>query len=286
MLKAPFMMRISLVLSYIVLIYCSCGTGSSGSGTGGEGSVAEESNIHTSAPLIGFAVTGQFPHDTSAFTEGLLVHGGRIYESTGYTEQVPESRSWFGAVDTMTGKIHPAVELDKERFFGEGICFLGDKAYQLTYKEKIGFIYDARSFHKLGEFTMPGKEGWGMTTDGQSLLVSDGTSTIYYLDPSSMQTRRKLLVTENGLPPDSLNELEYIRGYIYANRYTHNWIFKIDPANGKIVGKLDCGSLVAGVRNQYEGAMELNGIAYDPVRDKVYITGKCWPAIYSIQFAH
>ena len=233
--------------------------------------------------LIGFTTTGLYPHDTTAFTEGLLFHEGELYESTGHVDEVPASRSWFGLVNLRTGRIDPKVQLPRDKYFGEGICFLHGKVYQLTYKDRVGFVYDAKTFKKLGEFSPPGREGWGMTTDGQSLLISDGTSTLYYMDPSTFQTVRTLKVTENDVPPDSLNELEYIKGYIYANRYTKDYIFKIDPANGKVLGRLDCSSLAGATKNKYPGSMELNGIAYDPVSDRIFITGKCWPDIYTIR---
>lgn len=268
---------LSAVLCVSLLFSC-------GNDRGNRQVIAE--GIVPAAASIGFVVVGQLPHDTAAFTEGLLFHEGRLYESTGYVEQVPGSHSWFGPVDSVKGVIHSVAELDKHRYFGEGICFLRDRVYQLTYREKVGFIYDAKTFKKLGEFSLPGREGWGMTTDGRSLLVSDGTSTIYYLDPVSMQTTRKLQVTDGGVPPDSLNELEYIRGYIYANRYTKNYILKIDPATGQAVGKLDCGNLAAAAEQAYAGSKEFNGIAYDSVTDRIYVTGKCWPWIYSIRFAH
>ena len=207
----------------------------------------------------------------------------KLYESTGYTAELPHTRSLFGVVDRATGRITKKVELDTSRYFGEGITFLGGKVYQLTLRTKVGFIYDAQTFKRLSEFSIPGIEGWGMTADGSSLILSDSSSTLWYLDPSTLKTKRTLPVSENDVPVFLLNELEYIRGYIYANVYTKNYIVKIDPSNGHVVARLDLSSLEAAARNKYPGSMEMNGIAYDSVADKVYITGKMWPSIYTIR---
>jgi glutamine cyclotransferase len=233
--------------------------------------------------LLSYTTLGEYPHDTTAYTEGLLIHDNQLYESTGYTSELPQTRSLFGIVDRTTGKISPRVQLDTSRYFGEGITFLGGKVYQLTYRTKVGFIYDAQTFKRLGEFKIPGIEGWGMTADGSSLILSDSSSTLWYLDPSTLKTKKTLPVSENDVPVFLLNELEYIRGYIYANVYTKNYIVKIDPSNGRVVARLDLSSLEAAARNKYPGSMEMNGIAYDSVADKVYITGKMWPSIYAIR---
>ena len=149
---------------------------------------------------------------------------------------------------------------------------------------KIGFVYDAKSFKKLGEFVFPSVEGWGMTTDGTYLVLSDGTSNINYLDPNNYKLIKILGVIDNNGPVAFINELEYINGFIYANVYGTNYIVKIDPASGKIVGKLDLTTLNNEAKNKYPDALEMNGIAYDSVAKKVYITGKMWPNIYEIKF--
>ncbi|HTI07888.1 MAG TPA: glutaminyl-peptide cyclotransferase [Puia sp.] len=235
---------------------------------------------------LSYQVLNVYPHDTTSYTEGLLMADGELYESTGYTEEVPYTRSLFGAVDLTSGRIRVKAELDKNKYFGEGIVFLKGKVYQLTYKTRIGFIYDAKTFKKLGEFSYPSEEGWGMTTDGTYLIMSDSTPDLHYLDPESHKLVRTVRVMENNTPVDQVNELEYIHGYIYANRYTKNYILKIDPASGRVVGRLDLSSLEQQARNKYPGSMEMNGIAYDSVADKVYITGKLWPDIYAIRFPH
>lgn len=236
--------------------------------------------------LLNYSVTKVYPHDTTSFTEGFLVHDGELYESTGHTDQIAGSHSLFGVVNRTTGKIQPKVKLDDSKYFGEGITFLHDKVYQLTYTTRVGFVYDAKTFVKLGEFRFPGKEGWGMTTDGTWLILSDGSSSLYYLDPVSFRLVKTLRVTDGGAAADNLNELEFIHGALYANRYTHNYILRIDTADGKVLAKADLSSLDNAARIKYPGALEMNGIAYDSVQDKIYITGKLWPDIYEINFPH
>src|SRR6202011_1649106 len=167
-----------------------------------------------------------------------------------------------------TGKINPKAELDRTKFFGEGICFLHDKVYQLTWKTKIGFIYDAKTFKKIGEFTIPVKEGWGMTTDGTNLIMSDGSSNISYVDPVTFRLVKVVGVTDNNGPISNINELELINGFLYANQWQTNYILKIDPSSGKVVGRMNLESLDNEARNKYPGAEVLNGIAYDSTTGK------------------
>jgi glutamine cyclotransferase len=238
-------------------------------------------------PLINYSVVNAFPHDTSAFTEGFLVHNGQLYESTGYDSGMPENRaSRFGIVDLKTGKIQTKAAIDKHKYFGEGIVFLNNKVYQLTWKTKIGFIYDAKTFKKTGEFTFPSEEGWGMTTNGANLIMSDGTSNISYLDPNNFKLLKVLGVTDNNGPVGSINELELINGYIYANKYQTSYVLKIDTSSGKVVGKLDFTTLDNEAKNKYPESAEMNGIAYDSSAKKVYITGKLWPNIYEVKFSY
>ncbi|HWB90551.1 MAG TPA: glutaminyl-peptide cyclotransferase [Puia sp.] len=258
-------------------------------------------------PAINYSVVRAYPHDTSAYTEGFLFHDGQLFESTG-TEaaSMPGRRSLFGSVDLATGRITPKAELDRQKYFGEGIVFLKGKVYELTYTTKIGFIYDAKTFKKLGEFTFPNKEGWGMTTDGKYLIMSDGTSNIDYFDPDSthpeqvrivfddsttatrilpsFKLARVLDVTDNNGPVSNINELELIHGYLYANQWLTNYILKIDPSTGKVVGRLNLDTLVNDARSKSAESESLNGIAYDSTTGKVYVTGKLWPNIYEIKF--
>lgn len=240
----------------------------------------------TNIPFISYTVPNYFSHDTNLFTEGFLFHKGELFESTGSPKELPQAESVIGIDNLTTGKFSKKIELDKTKYFGEGIAFLNDKLYQLTYKKQTGFIYDANSFKKIGQFTYNNAEGWSLTTDGKNLIMSDGTNKLTYLDPTNLKPVRILNVTNNGMPQDSLNELEYIKGFIYANVWMNNFIFKIDPTTGKIVGKLDLSLLVQDARNKNPRIDVLNGIAYDSTTDKIYVTGKLWSNIYQIDFNH
>ena len=249
---------------------------------------SEESNaiLTKGTPIINYAVINAFPHDTSLFTEGFLVHNGQLFESTGSPEDVVNTKSLIGIVDLKTGKIDKKVEIDKTKHFGEGIVFFKDKLYQLTYKSQIGFIYDSKSFKQIGKFTYSNLEGWSLTTNGKDLIMSDGTETLTFLSPDNLKPIKTLRVTNNGLPLKNLNELEYIKGFIYANVWTTNYIAKIDTSNGKVVGKLDLSSLNNEAKNKNPNADVLNGIAYDSISNKIYVTGKLWSNIYQIDFTH
>lgn len=237
-------------------------------------------------PLINYAVKNTYPHDTTSFTEGLLVHDGLIYESTGSPGNMLQTRSLFGNIDLATGRINIKAELDREKYFGEGIAFLNGKIYQLTYQDKKGFIYDANTFKKLGEFGLPSAEGWGMTTDGSYLIMSDGSSVITYIDPADFTTIKTINVRNEMGPVTKINELEFIHQFIYANVYETNTIVKIDTSTGKVAARLELGSLANEAKSRYRGSMEMNGIAYDSVLRKIYVTGKMWPTLYEIDFPH
>lgn len=241
----------------------------------------EESSVP--APVtLSFQVVNKFSHDPMAFTEGLTFYNGKLYESTGSPDEPANNGTWIGCIDLKTGKYERKVDLGK-RYFGEGITFLKGKAYQLTYKSQIGFIYDASNFQKLGEFKYR-SEGWGLTNDGNSLIMSAGTSNIYYLSPDSVAFTKMLAVQDDKGYVNNINELEFIDGYLYANKWLTSEILKIDTSTGYVVGKFDLSKQVAEVKTQHPEALELNGIAYDSVTRKSYITGKKWPVIYEIKW--
>jgi len=242
--------------------------------------------LTTPVPYLNFSVGSVYKHDTSCYTEGFLFHDHQLFESSGTTPEGPQNWSKAGIVNMNTGKMDRKIELDKNRYFGEGIAFFKDRLYQLTYTNQTGFVYDALTYKRLDSFRYQNKEGWALTTDSNSLIMSDGTSDLTYLDPASLKPVKTLAVTENGAALDSLNELEYIKGFIYANRYLKNYIVKIDPATGKVVARLDLSSLVEAEHVKNPDGNVLNGIAYDPDNDKVYVTGKLWVSIYQINFAH
>ncbi len=237
-------------------------------------------------PLIPFTVVNKFLHDTTAFTEGFLFHNGKLLESTGAPEYLPYARSAFGWSDLEKGKLDVKGELDKKKYFGEGIVVLNNNLYQLTYINQLGFIYDAKSFQKKGQFNYANKEGWGLTTDGKHLIMSDGTNKLTFLDPADQHLVKTMEVTENGYASDRLNELEFIKGYIYANVWMTNTVVKIDPADGQVVGKMELDELTVEARSKHKASLEMNGIAYDSITDKILLTGKFWPYVYELKFQH
>jgi glutamine cyclotransferase len=232
---------------------------------------------------IAYTVLNATPHDTSSYTEGLLFHDGKLYESSGAPQDEPNTRSMFGEVDRATGKISVKAELDRKTYFGEGITFLKDKVYQLTWTNRIGFIYDAKTFKRIGQFSIPNKEGWGMTTDGTYLILSDGSSNLTFLDPQTFKTVKVIGVKDNNGPVGNINELEYIRGSIYANVWQTSDIIRIDPSSGQVTGRADFSQVDKEAKLRYPRAEYMNGIAYDSAADKMYVTGKLWPSIYEIR---
>jgi glutamine cyclotransferase len=228
---------------------------------------------------LNYTIQKVLPHDTSSFTEGLLIYKGALYESTGN-----HGRSKLLKIDLNTGKVLKQLDLD-QKFFGEGIVILRDTIYQLTYTERAVFVY-TMDFKKIKEYTITtdNGQGWGMTTDGTNLIVDDGSSNLYFYDPSTFKLIKKLVVTDAGALGYNLNELEYIDGYIYANQWQLPYILKIDPSNGKVVAKVDLTDVWNRIQQKAPKADVLNGIAYDAETKKIYITGKNWPEMYEVQF--
>lgn len=274
-----FKYKILLYLGLTLILLYSCKNTDSSND-------ANTTDLTPSIPVINYTQIQQFPHDTSLFTEGLLIHDGKLYESTGSPEELPQTKSLIGIDDLLIGRFDKKIELDKTKYFGEGIVVLKNKVYQLTYKNQQGFIYNVKDFKIVGTFKYPNKEGWSLTTDGQNLIMSDGTSKLTFLNPDNLQPVKTIAVVENGVPLDRLNELEYIRGFIYANVWETSYIVKIDTSNGNVVSKLNLNSLVFEAKNKNPNADVLNGIAYDSTNDKIYVTGKLWTNIYQINFSH
>ena len=231
---------------------------------------------------INYDVIGKLPHDLSAYTEGLLFHNNQLFESTGAPENLPQIKTVVGILDTVKGKIDAKIDLGRT-YFGEGIVILNDKIYQLTYKDQIGFVYDAKTYKQLSRFTYKNKEGWGMTTDGNSIIMSDGTNILTYIDPNTLQPTKTINVTNAGYAEDNINELEYVDGYIYANIWMKNYIVKIDVKTGKVVGVMDCAQLTDEARRLNPEADVLNGIAYDATTKRMFITGKMFPNVYVLK---
>lgn len=234
-------------------------------------------------PQVSYKLVNTYPHDTSAFIEGLCWYKGKLYEGTGSPDNMPHTKSYFGNVDTKDGIIKNKIELDRKLYFGEGIVIINDTVFQLTYKNRKGFLYDANTLKKIGEFNYSNEEGWGLTTDGKYLIMSDGTETLTWLDPKSFAVVKTLLVSENGNPLNNLNELEYVDGNIYANVYTTNIIVKINAETGEIIGRLDLWNIDKMARDEYPKALHMNGIAYDTATKKLLITGKMWPKYFELE---
>lgn len=246
----------------------------------------EDANAITVPAVLSYSITNVYPHNTGSYTEGLEWHDNALYESTGDTEY--KGKSKLAKIDLLTGKDIQQITLAKE-YFGEGITVLNGKIYQLTYKEEKCFVYDFKTFKKIGEFTYKG-QGWGMTNDGKYLIMDEGSNNLYYRDPVTFQAVKSVGVFDNNGPVDSINELEYVDGFIYANKWLTNYIIKIDPSTGKVVAKAD----FSYVLNKYApGALTdaeqnsnsvLNGIAYDSVGKRFFITGKNWPKMFEVKF--
>jgi glutamine cyclotransferase len=222
-----------------------------------------------------YRVISQYPHDAGAYTQGLIYENGKFLESTGLEEQ-----SSIRIVNIKTGKPEKLVPLAKE-FFGEGIALFRDQVYQVTWKSQVGFVYDKNTLEQIRSFDYQISEGWGLTTDGQYFVMSDGSSQLYFIDPEFFTQVDKIDVFDNkGMIP-SLNELEFINGKILANVYGESYIVLIDPGSGKVLGKLDLQALMPkGSAGDYNKV--LNGIAYNSQTGHLYVTGKRWPVLYEI----
>jgi glutaminyl-peptide cyclotransferase len=228
--------------------------------------------------IMSYSILKVYPHDTSSFTQGLLIYKGELYEGTGL-----EGRSKLMKVDLNTGKALRQISLEPQ-YFGEGVTILNDTVYQLTWQNKVVFAYTLKDFKKVKEFRID-TDGWGLTNNGTELIASDGSSNLFYYEPSTFRLLRTQTITEGGSLSYNLNELEYIDGYIYANQYQAPYIFKIDPGSGSIVAKTDLSAMWNRVKAIDPQADVPNGIAYDTATKKIYITGKLWPELYEVGFS-
>lgn len=220
-------------------------------------------------------VIRRLDHDRGAFTQGLLWHDGRLYESTGQY-----GASTLRRIDPATGDVEKQIELAPE-YFGEGLALASNRLLWLTWKESTAFVYDVESFAQVERFQYTG-EGWGLTHDGRRLIMSDGTSELTFRDPRTFEDLGSLRVTLRGRPQDRLNELEWADGAIYANVWERDFIVRVDPESGRVTHLID----VAGLLTAAEAATVdvLNGIAHNPETKTFYITGKWWPAMFEVRF--
>jgi glutaminyl-peptide cyclotransferase len=221
-----------------------------------------------------FAIVRAFPHDTFAYTQGLAYRDGFLYEGTGLN-----GRSSLRKARLETGEVIQHVDLGSE-FFGEGITIVKDRVLQLTWKSGTGFVYDLSDFHLLRRFSYSG-EGWGLATNGRELFLSDGTSELRVLDAETLLEKRRVKVHDGSTPVDQLNELEFVEGQIFANLWHSNRIARISPQTGDVVGWIDLTGLLSPIY-RLESEAVLNGIAYDPIRKRLFVTGKLWPSVFEI----
>ncbi len=225
-------------------------------------------------PEYTFQIVREYPHDPAAFTQGLAYADGFLYEGTGLHGQ-----STLRRVDIETGKVLAYHELPPQ-YFGEGVTVFRDRIIQLTWQSQVGFYYDRETFGLIEEFYYP-SEGWGLTHDGQRLIMSDGTATLHFLEPVTFSELGRVEVTDNGKPVSQLNELEFINGEVWANVWPTNRIARIDLPSGKIVGWVDLTGLLAPA-DRHGDVDVLNGIAYDAESHRLFVTGKRWPKLFEI----
>ncbi len=224
-------------------------------------------------PVDTYRVVQTYPHDPTAFTQGLIFVDGALYEGTGLNGQ-----SSLRRVELETGRVLQQRDLAPE-YFGEGITLFGDRIFQLTWQSHVGFVYDRTSFAPVGTFSYP-TEGWGLTHDGRRLIMSDGTATLRFLDPATLRETGSVEVRDEHGPVLRLNELEYVEGEILANVWQTDRIARIDPATGRVTGWID----LTGLKPATDRPIDvLNGIAYDPATKRLFVTGKYWPSLFEIQ---
>ena len=226
-------------------------------------------------PEYTYRVVKTYPHDRSSFTQGLEYRDGLLYEGTGMI-----GRSSVRKVDLATGRVMANYDLPQP-FFGEGITVINQQILELTWQSQTGFVYDKSNLRVLRSFNYPG-EGWGLTNDGKQIYMSDGTPQIRVWDPATLKEVRRITVKDDGKPVDQLNELEWVRGEIYANVWQTDRIARISPADGRVLGWIDLTGIIPKAERPEADAV-LNGIAYDAAGDRLFVTGKLWPKIFEIK---
>lgn len=267
-------MKKTFLLLFYVVVFASCNNNNTTS--------TDSAAIASNEPAVmSYTITNVYPHDTSSFIEGLEWHDGKLLESTGSPSYTGSSKLAY--VDLKTGKELQKISLDK-KYFGEGTTLLNSKIYQLTYKEKKCFVYDAKTFAKLKEFDYDG-EGWGMTNNGKLLIMNNGSDKLYFRDPETFAVKNIVSVTNNYGPLAEINEMEFVDGVIYANVWQRDIIVKINPESGKVLAQANFSDL----REKYfpelaTKADVLNGIAYDSTAKRFFITGKLWPKMFEVKF--
>jgi glutaminyl-peptide cyclotransferase len=227
------------------------------------------------APILGYKVVAKFPHSTASYTEGFFYLDGLFYEGTGI-----EGHSALLAIEPQTGRIVQKRDLPPQ-YFGEGIIDWGPNVYQWTWQTHVGFVYDRFSLRPIRQFTYSG-EGWGMTRTAREIITSDGSAILRFRDPVTFQETRHLVVKDGATEVDQLNELEFIKGEIYANIWHSDRIARISPRDGHVIAWIDFSGLLPADQMINQESV-LNGIAYDPKGDRLFVTGKQWPAIFEVK---
>jgi glutamine cyclotransferase len=261
---------LGLLLSLLFFLFISCNNSDSATAD-------TDAPQNNSVPVSTVNIISTLPHDTSYFTEGIEFYDSTLIESTGNY-----GPSKLLQIVPNTGKVLKEVKLG-DKYFGEGITVLHDTLYQLTWKEGVAFVYDAKTFRKIKELPFKG-EGWGLTNDGTNLIASNGASSLFYYEPGTFKLLKVVNVTENGNAVPNVNELEYVDGYVYANQWQLPYIVKIDPGTGNVVAKWDLSNIIEQVKKANPSVDYLNGIAYNRSTKKFYVTGKYWPQLYQVQF--
>jgi len=227
-------------------------------------------------PVYDFKIVHSYPHDPTAFTEGLLYRDGFLYESTGLN-----GKSSIRKVALETGKVLQSKDIPPQ-YFGEGLTAWGNTLVNLTWQTQTGFVFDLATFEQRGTFVYPG-EGWGLASSDKELVMSDGSAVLRFLDPRTFLEVRRVRVTADGIPVDQVNELEWVGDEIFANLWHTNTIARIDPATGKITGWVDLSKLYPAAGSGPNGENVMNGIAYDAEKKRLFVTGKLWPKLYEIK---
>jgi len=236
---------------------------------------AQRATKASKAPVDTYRVVQAYPHDPTAYTQGLIYRDGFMFESTGLN-----GRSTLRKVRVTTGEVLQVRRIDPA-YFAEGLVDWRGQLVQLTWQSNVAFVYDLAGFTPRGTFTYPG-EGWGLTRDDAGLIMSDGTADLRFLDADTFREVRRVTVTDGGVPVTELNELEYVRGEVWANVYMTDRIARIDPKSGRVLRWIDLKGLMATGYNLEAGAV-LNGIAFDPGKNRIWVTGKLWPRLFEIE---
>ena len=268
--------RLAVTLLALSSLAIACGASSSPAPEAQSSPPATAPPAASGPERFGYEIVKSYPHDPGAFTQGLTIADGQLYEGTGLYGQ-----SSLRRVDLQDGAALQRIELDSQ-YFGEGIAVVGDRIVQLTYQTGVGFVYDRKTFAKLREFKYSG-EGWGLTYDGQRLIMSDSTDTLRFWDPETFEEVGRLRVRDGNVPVANVNEMEFVDGAIYANIWNQERIARIDPKTGVVTAWIDMSNLLTATERA-RGVDVLNGIAHDPKTGNFLITGKLWPWVFEVKF--